>query len=483
MKLIATLSSDLILKSAMVRRKFQRVLLNNLRQAFKREGIEYTLDLDLGHIFVTSPSDKALEIVKRTFGIDSISIIEKTCESDFEIICQTACELYRDFTKQGSYSIKTKRKGSHNFTSENINRKIGGMLSTEENHVNIKNADHPIFIYIKDEVTYFHSKKIQAEGGLPLGCGGKALCLVSGGFDSILASWIIQKRGVRVDYLFCNMGGKAYERSTLEVTKELFDLWGNGGESKFYSIDFNPLIKELKEKVKPAFNQVVLKRLFCKAADNICFRGKYDAIITGEALGQVSSQTLKNLRAIENSVQHPILRPLVGFNKNEIVAKCQHIGTYGLSAKISEFCQITKEKPVTATSAFFLNEQFEKIDPEVIEKSFQAFKKISLNQEKSVLLENEDYFLTDEIPKEAIILDCRQESAFKQNSYPEAKWISPHQFEKKGQFSKDKTYLLFCEHSTQSFLFAEELQKEGYTAYGLRGGEKAFQKLSTRTPR
>lgn len=473
MQVIATLSSDLILKSPPVRRKFQRVLLNNLRRAFKLKQITYTMEIDLGHIFLESEDKEALKVLERTFGIEALSPIDGQCESTLEEIYKMGTALYSDYVKEGSYAVRTKRKGIHPFTSEEVNRQLGGRLKTETNTVRIKGSERPVFVYIKGEKTYFFTKKIKAAGGLPLGSGGKTLCLISGGFDSILASWLIQKRGVQVDYLFCNLAGKAYERSVLEITKRLFDLWGHGSHPKFYTYDFTNLVKEVREKTKPAFNQVVLKRLFYEGAKKLSRKFKYDAIITGEALGQVSSQTLKNLRAIESGLDTPILRPLIASNKNEIIHKCQEIGTYELSAKVAEFCQITKQKPVTATNALALDEQFAKLDPELLEQTFQKETKVCLADE-DFNLEKDDFFLVSSLPEDAVLLDCRLEEEALRKPIPEAQWLAPHHFEDFSRFSKNKTYVLFCAHSTQSLLFAEKMQKEGFAAYALEGGEKAL---------
>ncbi len=479
MQVIATLSSDLILKSPPVRRKFQRILLNNLRRTFKLKQISYKMEIDLGHIFLSSEHEEALKILERTFGIESLSPIDGECESTLDKICEQGVALYKNFVRTGTYAIRAKRKGTHEFTSEEVNRQLGSKLKTEENSVNIKNSEHPIFVYIKCEKTYFFTKKIKASGGLPLGTGGKSLCLVSGGFDSILASWLIQKRGIQVDYLFCNLGGKAYQRSVLEITKKLVDLWGHGSQPKFYTFDFDKLVKEVREKTKPAFNQVVLKRLFYKAAKTLCRKYKYDAIITGEALGQVSSQTLKNLRAIESGLDTLILRPLISFNKSEIIHKCQEIGTYELSSKIAEFCQITKEKPVTGTSRVALDAQFEKLDPNLLEETFKNETKVLLT-DQNLNLHEEDYFTTLSIPEDAILLDCRSEKDAQEKPILSAEWTAHHLFENLNRFSKDKTYVLFCVHSTQSLLFAEKMQKEGFSAYALKGGEKTLLSMSSR---
>ena len=481
MLIIATISSDLILKSQKVRRNFQRVLTNNIRQSFKENKVVYELSLDLGHLFIHSEDPKAIKLLQRIFGLEYLSLVELECASDIKVIAEEGYNFYKERVKEGSYCVRTKRKGKHDFTSEEVNYEFGGRLKHNKNHVSIKNPDVLIQVYIKDEKAYFFTKKIKAEGGLPLGSGGKALCLMSGGFDSPLASWMLQKRGVQVHYLFCNLGGKAYERSTLEIAKKLVDLWGAGSAPSFYTMDFEPIIKEIKEKVKPAFSQVVLKKFFYKAAENLCFNKKFDAIITGEAIGQVSSQTLKNLRAIETGTNIPVLRPLIAYNKNEIIATCQRIGTYELSGKVKEFCQLTKEKPVTATRADLLEREFTQIDFTKIRKEvFSQVKKINL-KELDLTESIEEFLTTETITENCTIFDCRTMEEYQNKPYEGIPHKEPYAFENLKSFSKDETYVLFCESNTQSLVLAEKMQKNGLTAYSLKSGTKGLQRyLSTR---
>lgn len=476
MLIIATLSSDLILKSPTVRRNFQRVLMNNIRQAFKEQKVSYEMSLDLGHLFVSSEDKKALEILQRTFGIETLSLVELQCESKLETIAAKGYEFYKDLVKTGTYCVRTKRKGKHDYTSEEVNYELGGRLKTDENLVKIKNPEICIQVYIKDEKTYFFTKKIKAEGGLPLGSGGKALCLMSGGFDSPLASWMMQRRGIKVHYLFCNLGGKAYQRSTLEISKRLVDLWGAGSEPSFYTMNFEGLMKEIREKVKPSFHQVVLKKFFYKAAEYLCHRKKFDAIITGEAIGQVSSQTLKNLRAIEDNVNFPLFRPLISFNKGDIIDMCQKIGTYELSEKVKEFCQISKEKPVTATSPEALANEFSKIDLQKIkEEVFITVQKVNLKT-LDLAEASQEFLATDVIPEKSVIIDCRNAHEHEKKPFPGIEHKEPYRFENLKSFSKDKIYVLFCEANTQSLLLAEKMQKQGYTAYALSSGVKGVEK-------
>ena len=166
MLIIATLSSDIILKSTTVRRNFQRVLINNIRQALKEQEISYELSLDLGHLFIESENERCSEILQRTFGIENLSLVELQCESNLKTIIAKGSEFYRELVLKGSYSVRCKRKGEHNFTSEEVNRKLGGHLKTDTNWVRIKAPENMVQVFIKDEKTYFFTKKIKGPGGL-----------------------------------------------------------------------------------------------------------------------------------------------------------------------------------------------------------------------------------------------------------------------------------------------------------------------------
>src|SRR5690606_12565058 len=168
--------------------------------------------------------------------------------------------------------------------------------------------------------------------------------------DSAVAAWLMLKRGVQLDYVFCNLAGDAYERSVALVAKVLADDWSYGTRPRLHVIDFGPVLDDLRAKSRPRYWQVVLKRLMYRAGDHVAQEARAQGLVTGEAIGQVSSQTLVNLAAIDRASSLPVFRPLIGFDKMDIVELSRRLGTFELSSKVQEYCAIAPGNPATAAS-------------------------------------------------------------------------------------------------------------------------------------
>ena len=192
-----------------------------------------------------------------------------------------------------------RRAGSFGFGTQDVHVQLGAALNT----YGTVNLDHPevtVGVELRDGEALLFCGRIGGVGGLPLGVEGRAVCLLSGGFDSPVAAWLMLKRGVALDYVFCNLGGEAYERAVVSVAKILADAWSFGDRPKIHIIDFDAVVANLKDVVTPRYWQVVLKRVMYRAAEQVATAIGAEGIVTGEAIGQVSSQTLHNLRAIDD---------------------------------------------------------------------------------------------------------------------------------------------------------------------------------------
>jgi thiamine biosynthesis protein ThiI len=309
---------------------------------------------------------------------------------------------------------------------------------------------------------------VQALGGT----GG-----ISGGFDSAVSSWLMLKRGISLDYLFCNLGGDAYERAVVQVTKALADDWSYGSQPKLYVVDFDEPLRELRAKTRENYWQLVLKRLMYRAASQIGQAIGAEAIITGEAVGQVSSQTLTNLRAIDSAASLPVFRPLLGFDKEEIIERARHIGTAALSEQVKEYCAIAPGHPVTAAREHRVIAEENKMDLSVIDRAVEAAKRLNVRQLSPTDLVA-PYIFADDVMPGAVLIDCRTEQQFNAWHAPGAlhreEWELARDYKR---LDRDRKYLLYCAHGIQSAHLAEKMQRAGYEAYSFKGGVAALRKL------
>jgi len=315
-------SGELSTKARRTRSRFQNRLATNLRDAFDAEGIDAALELGWSRFHVESPDAAFLDPLLRTFGVSSCSVLAGECEADLDTIVSTGTVLFAESVRGRSYAVRARRSGSHGFSSSDIQQRLGAALNPGAT-VDLGDPDITVFVEVRDERVFFHEDRIRGPSGLPLGVQGHALALISGGFDSAVAAWMALRRGIRLDYAFCNLGGSAYERMVVEVTKILADRWSYGTRPRLHVLEFGPVVEAMRARAKPAYLQVVLKRMMYRAAATIGERIGAEAIVTGESVGQVSSQTLRNLRAIENASSLPVLRPLLGFHKEEILDRAR----------------------------------------------------------------------------------------------------------------------------------------------------------------
>ena len=222
---------------------------------------------------------------------------------------------------------------------------------------------------------------------------------------------------------------------------------------------------------------MILKRLMLRAAHAVAFSTGASAIVTGESVGQVSSQTLQNLAVISQVTDVPILRPLVGLNKDEIIAQARHIGTAPLSAVVDEYCALAPKNPATHARLPVVLEEEARIPSEPLESALSRREILdlrSLDADDSGLPELE----TREIPEDAVVIDLRTRGAFGSGHWPDALHLDFGQALKAyPSFAREKTYVLYCEFGLKSAHLAELMQAQGLRALHLRGGMRTLRKL------
>jgi len=463
------LAAELSIKSRRTRSTFQRRLRQNLKDALATSGANGRLEDEWGRIYVHGASADALTVLPRIFGISSISAVEAVVPAELAEIVRAGEELFRDRVSGRTFAVRARRSGTHSFSSSDIHVELGAALN-RYGTVDLDDPDITVYVEVRDQHAYLFGERIPGMGGLPLGVEGRAVALLSGGYDSAVAAWLLLKRGVELDYVFCNLGGDAYERAVVQVAKVLADDWSFGSRPRLHVVDFGPAVDEMRAHAKPAYWQVVLKRLMYRAASAIGKAVEAHAIVTGEALGQVSSQTLINLRALEPAAELPVFRPLIGFDKDEIIARARMIGTAALSEQVKEYCAIAPGKPVTAASVEAVAAEEAKLDLGVLDQAIAARKILDLRALTPTDLVA-PYLFTTKIPDEAVVIDCRPLPQYRTWHHPRAEhreeWDLLQNF---NRLDRNRTYVLYCSHGIQTAYIAERMQRAGYEAYSFRGG-------------
>lgn len=469
-RILVRLGAELTIKSRRTRAAFLRRLMRNMGDALRSADVDFRIEPAWGRLFVHADARRALPALARVFGISSLSSVERTVPADVDQIVAAGTELYRAQVRDRRFAVRARRVGQHAFHSKDIEVQLGAALRPHAAGVDLSDPEVTVHVEVRDEHAYLFSERMPGAGGLPLGVEGNAVALLSGGYDSAVSAWLMLRRGIDLDYVFCNLGGDAYERAVVHVAKVLADEWSFGSRPHLHVVDFGPVLDELRAKTRPAYWQVVLKRLMYRAALPVAAERGGEAIITGEAVGQVSSQTLTNLRAIEQVATLPVFRPLLGFDKEEIIERARAIGTAALSEQVKEYCAIAPGKPVTAASVERVDEQEALLDLGVIDVAVQSRKVIDLRALQPTDLVA-PYLFAEGIPPGAVVIDCRPRAQFRswhlKGAEHREEWEILRDFRR---FDRDRTYILYCAHGIQTAYIAERMQRAGYEAYSFRGG-------------
>lgn len=470
------LTGEISTKARRTRSRFQRILARNLADACRSEGIACTVRDRWSRIYLHAPGLRTA-VLRRVFGISSFSAVDAVCDARLEQIVTTGSRAYRDEVRGKRYAVRARRSGSHPFSSHDVMAALGAELNAEA-EVDLTRPDVEIWVEIRGDRASFHLGKVQGAGGLPLGAEGRAVALISGGFDSAVAAWMMLRRGVELDYVFCNLGGEAYKRMVAEVGKILADRWSYGTRPVLHVLDFEPVVTDLKRAVRPLFHQIVLKRQMYRAANLVGAEIGAEAVITGESVGQVSSQTLANLRAIDRGSELPVLRPLVGMDKEDIISRARQIGTYSLSARVREYCALGTGRPATAAATETVVAEDARLDLSALRAVAEARERMDLRGLALPDLAGEAVF-TSRIPPHAVVVDIREHRAFQRWHWPGAIHRDAEELAREC-LSLDPAvpYVLYCAQGLHSARIAERMQAAGYEAYSLLGGETAVRRLA-----
>ena len=481
--LILRLSGDFYTKARRTRMRFFRRLVSNLEAALKAHGIPYTLEPTWSRLYLETPEPAAAEVLARVFGVQSVSQVERRSWETLEDLVATGVEVFGEAVRGRSFAVRATRRGQRDrigFDSTRIERELGrALLDAGAGRVNLSEPEVTAHVELEPGSAHLFFDKVRGHGGLPVGVEGRAVALVSGGFDSAVASWLMLKRGVQLDYVFCNLGGAAHRLGVLKVMKSIAERWSYGYTPRLHEVDLAPMVVDVREKVKPANWQIVLKRLILQAGGAVAHRGGRLALITGDAIGQVSSQTLQNLAVISQaSTAMPVLRPLLGFNKEEILELARRIGIYELSAAVPEYCDLMPPKPNTRAALRDVLRDEARLDPDLLNKLVDDRRIHDLRQVDPEALDTSVPEI-DRIPDGATVIDLRSAPAYRGWHHPQALHLDlSHALAAYLSFSRDRPYVLVCEVGLKSAHLAEKMREAGFDAFQFQGGIRGLMALA-----
>ena len=464
---LVTVSGELPLRSERTRPRFYRKLLENIRDMAERNGAR-VLESRLVEAKIWLVTDKdILSHFSRVFGVHKAGVVITYRFSDLEDLAKWIFENARSLVEGKKFAVRVKRSGKHTFTSLDVARRVGELLKPYSSGVDLENPEVTVEVEVRGSRAYLYTSTMRGPGGLPVGVEGKALVLFSGGFDSPVAAWFTAKRGVEVDFLHYYMGSALSSYYAFLVAKKLASEWLYGYRPRFMLVDFTDVILEITRKVEWSYRQVVLRSLMYVVAEKVAEKLGYPVIVTGESLGQSSSQTLKNLSAIERAVnvKIPILRPLLGLDKEEIIEYSRRIGLYEYSSKVFEACAIAPTRVTTAARSEEIARYISSLSGDIVERatsSVKIYDVLSTSPEDVVFASSIEL---DFIPENAVVVDVRKDRSQK---IPNSVSLSEVDLEK----LRDKTLVLVCETGSLSILMAKELRELGYKAFSLKGGVK-----------
>ena len=477
-------SGDIGTKARATRSQFVQRLVANLRNALLSEGIEPRIRDTHNRIFVELPNAACASVLTRVFGIQSISLVERHPADSIERLVDAGETLFAKRVAGKRFAVRARRVGDRSkiaLLPSDIERALGTRLLAGSAGVDLSNPEETVSIELIGSDAYFFPERLACHGGIPLGASGRAIALLSGGFDSAVAAWQLLRRGVRIDYAFCNLGGETHQQGVLRVAKVLADRWSYGDQPRLHAIDFGIVTEELRARTRARYWQVLLKRLMVRAAEILLRERCASAIITGEAVGQVSSQTLPNLAVISRATAETILRPLIGSNKEEIINTTRLIGTYDLSRIVREYCAMVPTRPSTAATLEAIEAEEAKIDLSIVEAAVATRKIFKLRELDLETLEIPDLEVK-RIPEGATVIDLRSKPEYQGWHWPDALHLDfARALKTYANFDRNKTYVLYCEIGIKSAHLAEFMRKEGLQAFHVPGGLKTLQKMEAHT--
>ena len=352
---------------------FENKLIKNVKNILKPIG-KFNVYKEYGRIYVDLDGydyEEVVEEVKKVFGIVGVCPAVRA-EKDYNLLKELALKMLEEKIEQGYKSFKVdSRRGDKDFklTSQEMSLDIGGYLVSQVKDkiaVDVRNPEVKIHCELRQNHVMVYSDTIPGYGGLPLGTNGRAMSLLSGGIDSPVASWMVAKRGMELECIHFHSYPFTSEKSQEKVRDLAQILAKYCGRVRLHKVNMLEIQKSIGLNCKDEEMTIISRRFMMRIAERVAESRHCDALVTGESIGQVASQTIQGLTCTNASVKMPVFRPLIAMDKTEIIEVAQKIGTFETSILPEEDCctVFSPKKPVTKPKLDRIEKSENKLDGE-----------------------------------------------------------------------------------------------------------------------
>ena len=380
---------EIVLKG-LNRRSFEQKLTANVRRRLAPIG-KFRVYCLQSIIYVEGEDgadmDTAFEALKKVFGVISLTRAA-ACEKDKDAIAKLAIEYLReDMLRAKSFKVETRRSDkAFPMTSIELSQYVGNALSDayEDIEVDVHDPELVVHIEVRDLAAYVHAMPVRGAGGLPVGCSGTAVTLLSGGIDSPVSTYMIAKRGVHlipVHFFSFPYTSQQAKDKVIELGRLLTEYCG---KMTMEVVPFTHIQEEIRDKCPEEYFTLIMRRFMMRIAEQIAQRSNAKAIVTGENLGQVASQTMEAMASTQAVMTLPILQPLIGMDKEEIVERARQIGTFETSILPYEDCctVFTPRHPRTRPKISEVERAESKLDIDaLVAEALEGIERIELDHE------------------------------------------------------------------------------------------------------
>lgn len=343
-EIILIKNGELALKG-LNRATFESVLVKNIKRRLHGLG-HFVISRSQSTITIEPTEevfdmDEAVERLSKVFGIAAFQRAAAV-EKDMSAILSAACDYLQEPLSQiRTFKVEAKRSDKDfPLTSPEISAEVGGRLLEMFGHlsVDVHHPDCVVTVEIRERFAYIRCNQIKGAGGMPVGTGGKAALLISGGIDSPVAGWMMAKRGIVLDAIHFASPPYTSPQAEMKVHDLLRQVAAYSGDIGLYTVPFTEIQEQIRDNCPEELFTLVMRRFMMRIAERIARREDCAALITGESVGQVASQTILSLGCTDAVVGMPVFRPLIGMDKDEIIVRARAIDTFDISIRPYEDC-------------------------------------------------------------------------------------------------------------------------------------------------